>query len=74
MALGALFFISVTYLHLFDSRCWKNIPAPTPAPAPVLSSAVVHHEDSVDGVFWVIGENNVQVTLPEFSFAYDLRK
>ena len=70
MALWALFFISVTYLHLFDFRCWKIIPTPTPAPAPLLSSAVIRHEDSVDGVFWVVGENNVQVTSPEFSFTY----
>ena len=74
MALWALFFISVTYLHLFDSRCWKVILAPTPAPAPVLPSAVIRQGDSVEGVFGVVRENNVPVTSPELSFAYDLRK
>jgi len=47
---------------------------PAPAPAPVLPPAVVRQDDSVEGVFGVVGENNVRVTSPEFSFAYDLRK
>jgi len=54
----------------------KPAPArkPAPAPAPVLPPAAVRQEDSVEGVFGVVGENNVRVTSPEFSFAYDLRK
>ena len=56
---------------LFDSHCWKIIPAPTPAP--VLPPAVIRQEDSVVGVFGVLGENNVWVTSLEFSFAYGLK-
>merc|ERR1712203_288954 len=56
----------------------KPSPArkPAPAPAPVLPPVVVspRQDDSVEGVFGVVGENNVRVTSPEFSFAYDLRK
>ena len=55
----------------------KPSPArkPAPAPAPVLPPVVVspRQDDSVEGVFGVVGENNVRVTSPEFSFAYDLR-
>jgi len=47
---------------------------PAPTPAPVLPPAAVRQENSVEGVFGVVGENNVRVTSPEFSFAYDLRK
>ena len=47
---------------------------PAPAPKPVLPPAVIREDDSVEGVFGVVGENNVRVTSPEFSFAYDLRK
>ena len=63
----------ICYLHLFDSRCWKIIPAPTPTPAPVLLPADVLQVDSVEGAVRR-RENNVRVTSPEFSFAYDLKK
>ena len=49
-------------------------PAPTPAPAPEPILPPVRKDDSVEGVFGVVGENNVRVTSPDFSFAYDLRK
>ena len=52
----------------------KPAPVRKPAPAPAPAPAVIRQEDSVEGVFGVVGENNVRVTSPEFSFAYDLRK
>ena len=63
----------ICYLLTLDSRCWKIIPTPTPAPAPVLLSADVLQADSVEGAVRR-HENNVQVTSPEFSFAYSLKK
>ena len=48
--------LQLTYT-IFDSRCLKTIPAPTPAP--VLPPAAVLQVDSVEGVFGVVGENNV---------------
>jgi len=62
----------------------RSAPAPAPAPAqpapiarivPVLPQPDPRQESaSVEGVFGVAGANNVRLTAPEFSFAYDLRK
>jgi len=74
----------MSYYYIFTpfQNPFSAAPAPAPAPkpsparkpAPAPAPPAPRQDDSVEGVFGVVGENNVRVTSPEFSFAYDLRK
>jgi len=76
-------FIRDTVSNSLQANQARSAPAPVPAPVPAPTQPIApvarevpapRQAASVEGLFGVAGENNVRLTSPDFSFAYDLRK